>query len=77
MYVNHLRKEILDLSGELTNSQIKKWKAFKANLFEGIAYYETLFRTTSFFVNDKNKIQKQLEGFKIDLDEIAIPELVK
>lgn len=77
MYVDHLRKEILDLSGELTNSQIKKWKAFKANLFEGIAYYETLFRTTSFFVNDKNKIQKQLEGFKIDLDEIAIPELVK
>ncbi|WP_111944961.1 hypothetical protein, partial [Chryseobacterium balustinum] len=77
MYVDHLRKEILDLSGELTNSQIKKWKAFKANLFEGIAYYETLFRTTSFFVNDKNKIQKQLEGFKINLDEIMIPELQK
>ena len=77
MYVEHLRKEISDFSAELTNSQIKKWKAFKANLFEGIAYYETLFKTTSFFGTDKNKIQTQLEGFKMNLEEIVIPELQK
>ena len=77
MYVDHLKNEISDFTGELTNSQIKKWKIFKSNLFEGIDYYKELFEKTSFFSIQKNQIKNQLEGFEINLHKIAIPELQK
>ncbi|MGD1318138.1 hypothetical protein [Chryseobacterium sp. 2R14A] len=72
MYVDHLKKEILGFSEELTNAQVKKWNAFKSNLFDGIEYYEQLFEKTSFFSTQKLKIQKQLNDFKFNLNEIAI-----
>jgi len=77
MYVEHLKKEILNFSGVPANSQIKKWNTFKSNLLEGIQYYEELFNKTLYFSNEKKKIKEQLDDFKLRLNEISIPELQK
>lgn len=72
MYVEHLKKEILKFSDETTNSQIKKWKTFKANLLEGIAYYQKTFQETHFFAAEKDIIEVQINNFKTDLEKISI-----
>ncbi|MGI9653236.1 hypothetical protein [Chryseobacterium sp. RLHN22] len=77
MYVEHLKKEILNFSDVPANSQIKKWNTFKSNLLEGIQYYEELFNKTLYFSNEKKKIKEQLDDFKLRLNEISIPELQK
>ncbi|GAA5089458.1 hypothetical protein GCM10023210_14300 [Chryseobacterium ginsengisoli] len=74
MYIDHLKKEITDFSGTLTNSQIKKWKTFKENLFEGINYYEDVFSTTDFFKKDLNLIN-DLQEHKLNLSKIEIPSI--
>lgn len=74
MYIEHLKKEITDFSGTLTNSQIKKWKTFKENLFEGINYYEDVFSTTDFFKKDFNLINDLHEN-KLNLSKIEIPSI--
>jgi hypothetical protein len=76
MYIDYLKNEISDVSNEVTTAQIKKLKAFKSNLLEGIGYYEDLFSTTHFFENLKKEIQNQLQYYKAELSEIKIPELV-
>ncbi|WP_027388790.1 hypothetical protein [Chryseobacterium gregarium] len=73
MYVEHLKKEIQNFSGALTNAQIKKWKNFKDNLLQGIGYYENLFRKTDFFSTDSRVIQ-QLEQSRLIISEIEIPQ---
>jgi hypothetical protein len=73
MYVDHLKKEIQDFSGTLTNAQIKKWKNFKDNLLQGIGYYENLFRKTDFFSTDSRALQ-QLEQSRLIISEIEIPQ---
>jgi hypothetical protein len=70
MYVDYLKNEILDTSGEMTVPQIKKLQSFKNNLLEGIAYYQNL------FFSYKN-IPNQLQNYLAEIDEIKIPELVK
>lgn len=73
MYVNHLKKEISDFSGTVTKSQDKKWKTFKENLFEGISYYENLFSQSSFFQSELNRINNQLQHYKMMLSGIELP----
>lgn len=73
MYINHLKREITDFTGILTNSQIKKWKTFKENLLKGIGYYEELFLKTEFFRSDLNS-NEQLKENRLILSEIEIPE---
>ncbi len=73
MYVEHLKKEIQNFSGALTNAQIKKWKNFKDNLLQGIGYYENLFRETDFFSTDSRVIQ-QLEQSRLIISKIEIPQ---
>ncbi|WPR70985.1 hypothetical protein SLW70_13740 [Flavobacterium sp. NG2] len=75
MYVDYLRKEILNFSDTLAEGQIKKWKNFKNNLLEGINYYQELFSNTN--VLPENNIQtKQLLCFYEGLiQEIKIPEM--
>lgn len=76
MYIDYLINEIKEVSSEVTLAQIKKLQAFKNNLAEGIAYYETLFSSIHFFESSVNEIQKQLNFYKEKLTEIKIPELV-
>lgn len=73
MYVDYLKNEISTISEEVTTKQIKKWEAFKSNLFEGIAYYQDLFLSS--LSNENIKIQKDLEFYKEELIAVAIPEL--
>ena len=72
MYVAYFRNEIENISEEMTASQLKKWKTFKANLFDGIAYYQNLFDSTFYFKNESAQIKQQLEIYKTALTEIKI-----
>ena len=75
LYVDYLAKEI-SAAQEITKTQIKKWNTFKANLQEGIAYYNNLFTNNNFFENGKHDILDKLEYYKNELAGIAIPEMV-
>lgn len=74
LYVDHLKKDITDFTEKITNSQIKKWKTFKENLFNGITYYEELFSGSSFFETEVSTIKKQLDNYRLLLGKIEIPE---
>ncbi|MCA6065952.1 hypothetical protein JI747_002100 [Chryseobacterium sp. RG1] len=74
LYVDHLKKDITDFTEKITNSQIKKWKTFKENLFNGITYYEELFSGSSFFETEVSTIKKQLNNYRLLLGKIEIPE---
>jgi hypothetical protein len=72
MYVDYLKNEIETISEEVTTKQIKKWEAFKSNLFDGILYYQDLFLT---YLSPENaNIQKDLLFFKEELTTVAIPK---
>ncbi|KFF12140.1 hypothetical protein IW15_11255 [Chryseobacterium soli] len=74
MYIDYLKKEIADSFAPITPSQVKKWNAFKKNLFEGIAYYHTLFTASSFFKTDLKTIRMQLDHYQLELSAIEIPQ---
>ncbi|SFE20791.1 hypothetical protein [Flavobacterium xueshanense] len=75
MYLDYLKNEITAVTEEITLGQIKKWNSFKNNLLQGIDYYEDLFSTTPFFESSKTEIFSQFNSYKIELNEIEIPEL--
>ncbi len=54
---------------------IKEWNSLKNNLLLEIGYYEDLFSTTPFFENTKNEIFSQFNSYKMQLNQIEIPEL--
>ncbi len=71
IYVDYLKNEIETFSEEVTTKQIKKWEAFKSNLFNGIAYYQDLFQKE---ISSENlNLQKDLLLFKEELSSITIP----
>ena len=73
MYIDYFRNEISNISGEITNAQLKKWTVFKANLLEGIAYYENLFSSSFYFQEDPEKIKYQFDFYKLELATIKVP----
>jgi len=75
MYVDYLRNEIENISGEITNAQLKKWNTFKANILEGIEYYQNLLSPALYFKDDLNTIKKDFDFYKSKLSEIKIPNL--
>ncbi|MBG6186164.1 hypothetical protein [Flavobacterium sp. CAN_S2] len=75
MYLDYLKNEISAVTEEITLGQIKKWNSFKNNLLSGIGYYEHLFAATPFFESTKNEIFSQFNSYKLELNEIEIPEL--
>jgi hypothetical protein len=76
MYIDYLKNEINQFSEEITAPQIKKLKAFKSNLNEGIEYYQSLMASNKWFEKGKNEMQNQLNSYKKELVELSIPELV-
>jgi hypothetical protein len=76
MYIDYLKNEISTVSDEITASQVKKLKAFKSNLFEGIAFYQDFFTTTNYFENSIKEIQNQLNFYIKELNGVEVPELV-
>ncbi|MFX0556341.1 hypothetical protein ACOCEA_06060 [Maribacter sp. CXY002] len=73
MYVDYLKNEIETISEEITTKQIKKWEAFKSNLFNGITYYQDLFLTSR--ASESTNIQKELLFYKEELKAVTIPVL--
>lgn len=73
MYVDYFRNEIEAISGEVTAMQLKKWNSFKANILEGIEYYQNLFSSTFYFKKEEEKIKKQFDFYKSELNAIQIP----
>ncbi|MBS7231831.1 hypothetical protein KHA90_12420 [Flavobacterium psychroterrae] len=75
MYVDYFRNEIENVSGDITNSQLKKWNTFKANILEGIEYYDNFLSSSLYFRNDLNKIKEEFDFYKQKLEAIKIPSL--
>lgn len=75
MYVDYLKNEIETVSAEINAGQIKKWNSFKANLLEGIDYYQNLFDTKAIFENTNTTIQSLLSFYKAELSKVGIPKL--
>ena len=75
MYVDYLKNEINSMSEDLTAKQVKKWNAFKSNLFNGISYYQDLF--VSLTSEEYKNIQAEFQFYKTELEAVMIPELVK
>ncbi|OWK74044.1 hypothetical protein CBW16_01110 [Flavobacteriaceae bacterium JJC] len=75
LYVDYLKKEIVEFSDEITKSQVKKWEGFKNNLLSGIQYYEDLFVNTSFFKPNLELITSELKDFKLKTAHIEIPQI--
>lgn len=73
MYIDYLKKEIKDSSIQVTASQAKKWNIFKKNILEGIEYYHQLFNTTTFFRQELQMINHQLQEYKLILNAVEIP----
>lgn len=73
MYIDYFRNEIETISGEVTANQLKKWNSFKANLLEGIDYYQNLFESGFYFRSDAEKIKYQFDFYKLELASIKIP----
>lgn len=73
MYIDYFRNEIETISGEVTANQLKKWNSFKANLLEGIDYYQNLFESGFYFRSDAEKIKYQFDFYKLELAAIKIP----
>lgn len=69
MYLDYLKNEITNFSEEINKKQIRKWDAFKANLADGIAYYQELFAVPKTVEN--LKIQEQLIQAKEALANIG------
>lgn len=76
MYIDYLKNEINEITTEITAPQVKKLKAFKSNLLEGIAFYQNFFSTTNYFENSINEIQNQLDHYLMELAGVEVPELV-
>jgi hypothetical protein len=75
MYMDYLKNEISEFSEQISAPQVKKLKAFKSNLAEGIEYYQTLFSSNDWFEKGRNEMQNQLKSYKNELLGLVIPEL--
>lgn len=69
MYIDHLKNEIQCLPSEISALKIKKWNLFKANLLQGIEYYENTFSSNLFFKNT-SKIINQLHFYKKEVNQL-------
>jgi len=70
MYVDYLKKEISSCVTEVPAMQLKKWNSYKNNINLGIAYYQNLFKSTTFFKEEEAKIQSQLTTYKSEINAI-------
>jgi hypothetical protein len=73
MYVEYLRNEIENISGEISTVQQKKWNTFKTNLVNGIEYYQKLFSSALHFKNELDEMNIEFEAYKLEIGAIKIP----
>lgn len=70
LYVDYLKKDIAGSGEQASPAQVKKWKVFKQNLLEGIAYYKTLFSQSDYFVARRELLEIQLDTYRNEVEEI-------
>jgi len=68
LYVDYLKKQIIETTSPLTLKQIKYYQKFSANLLTGIAFYKQLLSSTSSAI----KIVEELSVFERELLGISI-----
>jgi len=68
MYVDYFKKHTLKLS-DTNLSEQKKWNNFKQNILDGIAYYDQMFKNSSFFRPQAETIAAELQKYKLLLLE--------
>lgn len=73
MYLDYFKKDIENISAEITAAQTKKLQAFKHNLLSGIEYYENLITASPYFKKNKTEIQNQFNDYRTKLIAIAVP----
>jgi len=73
MYIDYFKNEIENISGEVAANQLKKWNTFKANMLDGIDYYQTLFSSVLYFRSDEDKIKQEFNFYKSELNSIKVP----
>lgn len=69
MYMDHFFKEKEKVTVDATSIKLKKLSKLKDNLMEGIAYYENLFSSSSYFESEKGSILSSLHQYKNTLNE--------
>ena len=69
MYMDHFFKEKEKVTVDATSIKLKKLSKLKDNLMEGIAYYENLFSSSSYFEFEKGSILSSLHQYKNTLNE--------
>ena len=75
LYFDYLKKEIENHT-DITNAVLKKWNNFKANLVNGIEYYENLLSQKNFFDKSQTTREKlDLWKKKINLIEVPVLEI--
>ncbi|WP_366187377.1 hypothetical protein [Flavobacterium ovatum] len=75
MYVDYLRNEISDFTETLSAGQVKKWKAFKENMLNGIQYYQGLLTNATVLSESNSKAKEQFSFYTAEVEAIVIPEL--
>ncbi|UPS93119.1 hypothetical protein GMA17_12160 [Bizionia sp. M204] len=73
MYVDYLKNDIATFTDDLSAKQIKKWTTFKANLLEGVGYYQKLFKET--MEPNTTVIQADIMVYEQAINSIEIPVL--
>jgi hypothetical protein len=76
MYMDYIKKELTTYSSEVSAAQLKKWTSFKANLEDGISYYEQLFAAGHYFKDSKTQLITQLKQFETEIKNLTIPAAV-
>lgn len=75
LYVDYLRKETAGSGDQASAAQMKKWKGFKHNLLEGIAYYKALFSESGYFTANRELLEIQLEAYRNEVEAIEMDSL--
>ncbi|WP_026704379.1 hypothetical protein [Flavobacterium soli] len=74
LYVDYLQKEIKN-TVEATAGQLKKWQNFKANLLNGIEYYEDLFLDSIYFKKEKDSMFEAFYDLKKELHSMELQRI--
>jgi hypothetical protein len=78
LYVKYLQREIDQVRDDITEKQIKYFEKFRANLLEGIAYYEDLVPTLrEYGLGDLEDFTAELKRHAVELRSLLIPAAVR
>jgi len=79
LYIDYLKKEVLQYGAAATAGQLKKWAAFQKNLLGGIAYYKELFESVPVVLGTDadpwSVLREEVEGITIENNTPVLPSV--